>query len=422
MTKKKDEKPEAAHAEYGGSTAARWLACSVAQKLQNAPGASLDYASIGAIEGTCAHKMAELSGLKKDPAKFVGQDVEIDEGPNGKTKREMSAHMVPHVRTWQKTIRAYIATKMPGAAVYVEQWLDMSWLAPGQSVGGTGDLIAYDATTERLLVADFKFGIGHTVEAPGNPQGAFYIVGAIKWLMSRGMHVRRATFCIVQPRGSDPDKRVTWWFIKDAQAFFKEWEDKFKRAIARSISSDIKDPKAAVQGSHCAFCKAIPICPAYNRARGRELAPVFDAAPGTKGKNAPTPPDPFSLTPQQLQRIVEVAPLVSRWLKACLALASDRLRMGQKIPGLKLVAGRSIRKWDTKRTNKIAAAIEAAGGNPWVLVGVTEGSKHLDAVQMDKYTTRPNGKPVVALESDPRPALADISAAFDQADDEEEEG
>lgn len=421
MPKKKKDEAEPAHADFGGSTAARWLACSVAQKLQRAEGARPDSPTIGAMEGTAAHKMAELSGLKKDPAQFVGLDVEI-KSDMGKRTAETTAHMVPHVRTWQKTLRAYIAAKMPGAKVYAEQWLDMSWLAKGQSVGGTADLIAYDENTGRLLVADFKYGVGYLVDADQNTQGAFYIVGAIQWLKSQGFRVRRATFCVVQPRGSDPEKRITWWFIKDALTFYAEWSALFRAAIDRSLKSDVKNPKHATTGPHCGFCRALPICPAYNQAKGRELAAVFDAAPGAKaGALAAQPPDPLALTPAQLSRIVEVAPLVQRWLKACLALASDKLRLGQKVPGLKLVEGRRVRKWDIGKTSKIAAAISAAGGDPWVLVGITEGAKHLDAVQMDKYTTRPHGKPVVALESDPRPAIADLSAAFDSTEDDDED-
>jgi len=417
MPKKSTTPPPASgHAKFGGSNASRWLSCRASTKLENSPDAAPNISGIGAIEGTAAHKMAELSGLDKNPAKFVGLDVEIQDD-RGTTLYQTAEPMVPHVKTWQQMVKAYIAAKMPGAKVYVEQWLDMSWLAASKpQAGGTGDLIAYDRETERLLVADFKYGIGHTVVAQDNVQGAFYIVAAIHWLREQKLPVRRATFMIVQPRGSDPELRVTYWFIKDAAAFFAEWSEKFRKGIEAAESADPKNPSHAKAGPPCGFCRAVSICPVYTKARSKELAEVFDAAPGTVSK-VTTPPPPTELTQAQLVRAVEVAPLVIRWLKACQEVATHRLAMGKKIPGLKLVAGRSNRKWNQAKAKKIAKAIEAAGGDPWVLVGITEGGKHLDAVQMDEFTIKPDGRPQAVVESDPRPAVQDVQDAFDDAEE-----
>lgn len=401
----------AAHKPFGGSGAKRWTECPSSIALQGKPGAAPDGTSMAAMGGTAAHKLAELSMLDGNPLLHVGTMVDVD-GVN----IAINAHMVEPVRLWQKTVKDYLSAKMPNASVMYEQKLDLGFL--GDDVGGTADLVAFDESNGRLLVADYKHGKGVVVDADENAQGAFYILAAIKMLAKRGHEVRRATFLVVQPRAPMEKDRITWWFIPGAQAFTAEWAERFAKAIgiARiAMSDDAAMRKNLKAGSHCAFCRAVAICPAYRQAQGKELAPLFDAAPA-----AIVPvPSIFELSDEQIARVVEVESLIAKWMKAVKGLAVERLRTGKPVAGLKMVEGRSVRKWVDGKDDEIANAITDAGGVPYKLVGITEGQKVLHASQMESFCVKPKGKPTLALASDKRPALTGMALEFDDAEESE---
>lgn len=400
-----------AHKPFGGSGAKRWTECPSSIALQGKPGAAPDGTSMAAMEGTAAHKLAELSMLDGNPLLHVGTMVDVDG-----VSIAINAHMVEPVRLWQKTVKDYLSAKMPNASVMYEQKLDMCFL--GDDVGGTADLIAFDQSNGRLLVADYKHGKGVVVDADENAQGAFYLLAAVVELAKLNKTVRRATFLVVQPRAPLEKDRITWWFIPDAQAFAADWTARFRGAIAfarLAMKDDAALRSYLKAGSHCMFCRAVAICPAYRQAQGKELAPLFDAAPA-----AVVPvPSIFDMSDEQIARVVEVEALVVKWMKAVKSLAVERLRTGKPVAGLKMVEGKANRKWIDGKDDEIANAITDAGGVPYELVGITEGSKFLHASQMELFCEKPKGKPTLALASDKRAALTDMALEFDDAEESE---
>ena len=360
-----------AHALLSASASKRWLACPPSARLeQKYPDEESQYAA----EGLFAHKLAEAK-LRKSSEKELSKLRQ-----DSWWSQEMEDHVDRYVGIVVDKIN-------DGSLVMLEQRLDYSrWVPEGF---GTGDVvIVADGNVE---VIDLKYGKGVRVDAVDNSQMRLYAIGAYDKL-DMLYDIKSITTTIVQPRldsvSSETlliDELLTWAEQVVKPAAYKAYEGR----------------GAYVPGDHCKFCRARSEC----RARAEqnlELARYeFQLAP--------------VLEPVEIAAILPMVDRLVAWASDVKEYALRQAEAGVKIPGYKLVEGRSNRVYADEMA--VAATLIDNGYDPYSkkLLGITEMEKMLGkkrfAELLSDYVTKPIGKPVLVPEEDKRPELNSIEAA-----------
>lgn len=146
----------------------------------------------------------------------------------------------------------------------------------------------------------------------------------------------------------------------------------------------------------------------------------------------PTLPPIESLSIDQVSRLVKVAPQLKAWLAKAEAFGAARLHAGKPFPRFKLVAGRSNRAW----TDEGAVAKLVVENGKGKLSDIYK-KELLSPAQMEDFLrgkelstrftnrlqsliTKPEGKPTMVPEDDPRePFAINPATIFTNLDTEE---
>lgn len=364
------------HALLSASGAHRWINCTPSAVIEDR---YPDSDSDAAAEGTAAHELTEHKLLTLMGAPSARPESEwFNEDMEDYTDAYADHVMAELHRTKQSS---------PGAFLAVEQRLDFSHIVPGGF--GTGDaLIVGDGT---MTIVDLKYGKGVKVEAEGNPQMMLYALGA---LAQFGMiyDIKTVRMVIFQPRIDNiSTHEVT---VEE----LLEWAEQVARPAAEKA---IAGEGVLVAGEWCQFCRHASQCPAL---AGRMLAPV------PMNGQVPAAPDPDTLTDEQIAQIVTWAGELKKWLGKVEAHALDQANQGHPYPGLKLVEGRSVRRFIDEEA--VARAVTEAGEDPYKpreVQGITNLTKLLGKKRFEEllgdYVHKPQGKPTLVPVSDKRPAL-----------------
>lgn len=366
---------ERAHALLSASSAHRWLHCTPSARIsERYP----DNTSEAAEEGTAAHELAEhklrlLLGEQSQRPESVWFNEDMDTHTD-----DYADCVMAELEEARKT--------SPAAFVAVEQRLDFSHLVPDGF--GTGDAIIVG--DGRMTIVDLKYGKGVEVSAEGNPQMRLYALGA---LAQFGMiySIDTVRMVIFQPRLSNVsvDEITAGELVQWGESVVKP-----AAKIAEAGEGEL------VAGEWCRFCSHRAQCPAQASLYMEPVKPMLDAV------MAPTPD---TLSDEQIARIVTLASDVKKWLTAVEKHALDAANNGKQYPGLKLVEGRSVRKYTDDQA--VAEAVQEAGFDPWErkVLGVTAMTKLLGKPAFDQILGglihKPAGKPTLVPESDKRPAL-----------------
>lgn len=360
-----------AHAILSASASHRWLKCLPSARWeQQFP----DKTSAYAEEGTRAHALAEKT-LKEfrngGSPEVVSDDAEM--------KEAIQSYVDTVVEKFTEARQA-----SPDARLLIEQHLDFSkWVPQGF---GTGDCLII---SDRILeVCDLKYGKGVEVSAQGNSQMRLYALGAIEAQeMFWGFDKVRMT--IIQPRiGNVSSEEMS---VEDLKAW---------GAIAHQralLAFEGKGPLTA--GDHCRFCRCRTVCRAYADYMTAPLKEAFKM--------------PQELQPDEIADIVLKAKKIKNWLEDIETYALVQAMDGRKLPGLKLVAGRSVRK--IINPDLAAGKLLEAGYKPeeiykpQSLQTMTElkklcGAKKLESLLEGNMETTKRS-PALVPESDKRPAL-----------------
>lgn len=365
------------HALLSASTAHRWIHCTPAPYLE---AQHPDTPSAAAAEGTVAHELAEhkLRGLLDEPTTRPESEW-IDEEMEDYTDAYADHVMAELARARQAS---------PAAFVALEQRVDFSHIVP-DGFGTADALIIGDGT---ITVVDLKYGKGVRVDAEGNPQMRLYALGA---LAQYGMiyQVEQVRTVIFQPRiGNISVEEI------DVDALVG-WAEQVVRPAAEIAIAGEGELHA---GEWCQFCRHAPQCPALAQ---EMLAPI-----PTTAEHVPAAPDPDTLTDEQIATIVTHAGELKKWLTKVEEHALAQATTGYTYPGLKLVEGRSVRRYTDEDT--VARTVEAAGEDPYKpreVLGITAMTKRLGKKRFEEllgdYVHKPEGKPTLVPVSDKRPAL-----------------
>lgn len=359
------------HAVLSASASARWLKCSPSARWElKFP----DKASPYAAEGTEAHALAEKT--LKDFRDGGRPEVVSD---NSEMKEAIQSYVDTVVEKYTEARQA-----SPDARLLVEQHLDFSKYVPQGF--GTGDcLIISDKILE---VCDLKYGKGVEVSAKGNSQMRLYALGAIEAQeMFWGFEKVRMT--IIQPRiGNVSSEELS---VEDLKAW--------GRVVHQRALLAFEGKGSMVAGDHCRFCRCRTVCRAYADYMTEPLKEAFKP--------------PAELQPDEVADIVLKAKRIKGWLEDIETYALMQALDGRKLPGLKLVAGRSVRK--ITNPDVAAGRLLEAGYKPeeiykpQTLQTLTElkklcGAKKLDTL-LDGIVETGKRSPALVPESDKRPAL-----------------
>ena len=380
-----------AHALLSPSAAHRWLNCTAAPRLEaGQPDSGSDYAR----EGTLAHAYCA-----KHLKTFLGQstaaeDKEIAEYFDQYHTGEMDEYTDTYRTIVLERFNAARA-HTPDAQLLVEVRLDFSKWVP--DAFGTGDAaIIADGI---LDIIDFKYGKGVRVEAQDNPQMKIYALGAYE-AYSFEYNIQRVRMTIVQPRLDNLS--CDEMSVEDLLT----WADKELAPKARlAYAGD--GPQTP--GDWCQFCKVKSSCRALANQCTQMAADYADKI----------------LTAKELA--IEILPklaTVKTWLAGIEDYALEQALAGVKLPGWKVVEGRSNRKITDPA--KVATTLSNEGYKeeqiykPMELVSLTElekltGKKRF-AELCGEYIEKPQGKPTLAPESDKRPAFNSASEDFKDID------
>lgn len=307
------------HSLRGASSINRVLACAgsinlteklVEQKLIH--GGS----SRPAAEGTAAHLVLSTC-LEDGSDAHEMADIEIEvEGWIFIVDDEMIAG-VQETLDW---VRARVArAKKEGFEVklYVEKGLT-SFM--DEDVWGTSDVTIH-IIGDRLIVVDFKYGRGISVE-PTSDQNAYYGYLGIENYLDDSVSVEIVESWIAQPRIPHPEGT-----IRSYHTTVQELTDWWMEIVIPGIEASRNPEAHLVIGEHCRFCPNKGHCPALK-------TEVFEFSMGI---------DTTHLSDVELGAALEKLKAILGLQPTFEAEALRRARTGSKIPGFKLVRMKSNR-------------------------------------------------------------------------------
>ena len=385
---------ERAHSLLSASKAEQWINCPPSARLQEGiPDRRSEYSD----EGTLAHELAEVMLRRRllpcDSKERKRLEKRLDEL---RSSPMFSAEMERLIQEYTEFVEErFMAAKArsPDAVILLEEKLDYSeWTAPGQT--GTGDVVLIADGTLELI--DLKYGKGVPVSAVGNPQIRLYALGA--WSGYSFLYdIREIRMTIYQPRlDSISTDTMTVEELLD-------WAENVVKPAAQLAYEGKGEFKP---GDYCRWCKVKATCRARADENMKALAYEFR--------------DPALLTLDEIGQILHIAQQLATWAKDVEEYAHERALAGERVPGWKLVEGRSNRII----TNPDAAKERLAGAGlepdvylkPRELYGIGElerrvGKKQL-AEMLGELIQKPPGKPVLVPETDPRPELNSIEHEF----------
>jgi hypothetical protein len=366
----------------------------------------VDEESDYAIEGTAAHKLAEIcltSGAQ--PWEYIG--AVLDEGAEASTVTKNMANAVQEFVYVLEDWHPYEDRNQGNT------WVEKKFHCPSihKFFYGTSDFVYLSECVDAdgvvyyvLHVWDYKHGAGIVVDAVKNAQLMYYAAGVLEELCMWDL-VRSVVVHIFQPRAYHPSGPHRRWGASVSD--IRRWIDE-ECVPAMDLALVSHDTYV---GGHCIFCPARSRrCPALMAAVG-ELTELIDMVVSKvetekltgKDAEAATLKAASELTPEQLGRLLDLQKLGSIVFKAASKVAYEKLLNGHDIPGVKLVNATTYREW--KKGAEQAA--KKKFGTKCLSTPSFKSPAQLEEVPGGKefaarWAFKPEGKMTVAVEGDPR--------------------
>jgi hypothetical protein len=407
------------HAKLSPSKRSRWALC---------PGSIREEAKYpdtgsgpAAADGTHSHTLLEhciKNGLS-DPMDQVGETFTDHEGTF-----KVDADRAARVKSAIEYIRE---RSMNGIfKVISEQKVDPEHLLGRDDLSGTVDcqILVGDVAGDVLELIDYKDGMG-IVSAEGNMQLEQYAYGVLadyKLPVNGDYPFSTVRMTIIQPKLALRGMSA----ITSHDVSVRELLDNMGTIISQAAATDKPDALLVPGESQCKFCRAKGSCNALASNVMKEVGIMFqpvvtqtlDVAQQSADK------DPSTMDDAQIAQIMEAAPLMRQLLEGVEKEALRRLKMGQVIPGLKLVNGSGSRAWalpEDEMAEKLvkmgipkSAVFETKLVTPAKAEKLTWEKKDGTKVALtdrqlkrmeQEYVVKLAGKLTVAPESDGRPAV-----------------
>lgn len=392
-----------AHALLAPSSAKRWMTCTPSARLE-ATVSNKDTAYTR--EGTIAHAMAEtiLRRLLEIGADSMPESYEffttycndIDEQMQacqleGLDWKEMAETVYENY--CRPVYESYLGALLedPDAALLIEAKLKLSEFIP-EGFGSSDAVIIYGDTME---VFDLKYGKGVKVSADENAQMMCYALGA--YLGPGELYdIKTVRMTIIQPRLNHESS----YSIHAVDLMF--WADKVLKPAAQLA---FRGEGKQVPGEHCRFCKVAARCKAL---ASYTLAVTEDKT------------EPGLMSLDEIARLLPHFSTIKSWISSVEEFALEAALEGDTIPGYKVVEGRSVRK--ISNAAEAMARLDGAGIpaenylKPAELKTITDLEKALTKkgfkTILGDLVIKPEGKPALVEESDPREPLSKAKNDF----------
>lgn len=388
------------HAELSPSAGKRWMTCTKSVHLAKAfPNTESTYAA----EGTTAHELAEVlikQTLKLMPPAEQLKILERIQFNNAYYNAEMLRYCSDYrdfvVEAYSEAT-AQAAQTGHKAEIYIEKPIDVSNVH--KDIWGTGDIVIVWPGNAWLI--DFKYGQGLPVDAEQNPQLMLYGCGILREFAGK-YKIENVRFTIFQPR---IDHTNTW---ATTSAYLMEWA--YNKAIPAAKKA-INGEGEYVAGEHCRFCPAVAMCRA-NAEFNMEIAQEEFK-------------DPDLLTADEVSHILLKHTNFTSWIKAVVDYATEQAVAGRQWPGMKLVEGRSVRKYINQaaiiRTLTEDLMFDEEQVTNKELKTISELEALLGKKKFTKYigenVVKPSGNPTLVPVTHKKPALGSGQSAHDDFED-----
>ena len=411
-----------AHAICSPSGSARWTICTPSAR-QEASVPRKD--TIFTLEGTLAHAVSECllrTALEQDwngwhedfPDKFRIAYEAANDGKGGRIAGEQSEtlrRLIDETKergldpwemlrivsdyycrfVWEDFLEARF--RDPEAVLLIEAPLKLSEYIP-EGFGSSDAVIIYGKT---LCVYDLKYGKGVRVSALGNTQMRCYALGA--YLGPGELYdIDEVSMTIIQPRLQHVSNDI----ISAAQLL--DWAENELKPAAIMAYQGLGE---YVPGEHCRFCSIAPRCKAL--ARQASLLKTIDRSADLMSND------------EIAELLHQVGPLKT-WISNLEAYALEQVLAGTPVPGFKVVEGRSLRQIPDQKA--AIGALAAAGLSedsylrPRELKTISDLEKLLTKkgfnTLLGAYVVKPQGKPTLVEDSDPRPAMSSAKDDFSE--------
>jgi hypothetical protein len=421
---------------FSPSGSSRWLFCSGSVALEKQlkdhyPDAPPEKPSIHASRGTVAHAIgAKCIENDISPYLFVGETHISDD----EAKFAISVDNDLAAGVDQYVTYALSLIKPTFKPIYgIEEQLDLSFISPYMPYG-TADFWCYQKESRTLYVVDYKNGV-IDVDPENNTQLMIYALGVLKVLrLSHNVlphHIDRVILVIAQPNAKNAIEPIREWHTStDTLAWFHE----FVRMVIHNASSGTVF--FSPSESRCRWCKGSAICTEraklaiesakldfhelmlYEDQQQENTSPIGGIMDEV---NEPQFPPVDTLTPRDLGSILRWQNRIEDFLKAVGEKALELKYAGERVPGVKLVRGRTQRIWkneesvvsDLTREYDLDDDVFFAPPklrSPAQIEGELKKRK-LDRAAFEELVTKPPGELKLAPVSDKRPEVRLESSA-----------
>jgi hypothetical protein len=385
----------AEHAILSASSAHRWLTCTPSARLEHDE--AREECSAYAAEGTAAHALAELKLKyrfgKIGPSEYnsLYEEFKTDAEFGKYYNKEFEEYVDDHVE--------YVISETEELAnfhIFFELRVNFANVVPQGF--GTADVLI--VTEETIHVIDLKFGAGVPVSAINNPQLRLYGMGALNMFPN----TKQIKMTINQPRLESRDTETL-----DKRTLL-DWAFNFVMPRADDAINGVGTLVPSEDA--CRFCKLRGKCKARADMQLAIAQKEFEIVDQKANLVQ-------NLSVEQIGNILEIAPLFIDWFKDVQAYALGQLAAGVKIPGYKLVEGRSNRIiTDETKVKEILLEVgftEDEIMKPREMLGISKlealvGKKAFAEICKD-YLIKPQGKLTLAPDSDRRPEVNTIELA-----------